>query len=462
MAESATEIPINIEENIKEAVKNVTEKPPSSIEGVAIAYLSLVIMAILPIFLGSFRSVKYLNDQKKSGERADTMSNKDALMFPLVASCALFGLYVFFQFFSKEYINLLLTVYFFFLGVLALSHLLSPIISFLVPASIPNVPYHIMFTRGERESLAHIVNYKFTTYDVICVIISLGLGAWYLFKKHWIANNLFGMAFAINGVELLHLNNVVTGCILLSGLFLYDIFWVSEPRHGAVAKSFEAPIKLVFPQDLLVNGLSAENFAMLGLGDIVVPGIFIALLRGSTRACSAARSSTSAPRSRRTPRCCTWCPRERGHAAAAGAAARRHPRAVQVGPPTPPSHTYTALLYLVPACVGTPLLLALLRGDIHALFRWAPPHPPHLPHLHCAAVPGARVRGHAAAAGAAARRHPRAVQVGPPTPPHTSHTYTALLYLVPACVGTPLLLALLRGDIHALFRYFREEKSFDI
>ncbi len=35
---------------------------------------------------------------------------------------------------------------------------------------------------------------------------------------------------------------------------------------------------VVFPQDLLINGLAADNFAMLGLGDIVIPGIFIALL----------------------------------------------------------------------------------------------------------------------------------------------------------------------------------------
>jgi hypothetical protein len=34
-----------------------------------------------------------------------------------------------------------------------------------------------------------------------------------------------------------------------------------------VAKSFDAPIKLIFPQDLLENGLLAANkFAMLGLG----------------------------------------------------------------------------------------------------------------------------------------------------------------------------------------------------
>ena len=35
---------------------------------------------------------------------------------------------------------------------------------------------------------------------------------------------------------------------------------------------------VVFPQDLLTKGLMADNFAMLGLGDIVIPGIFIALL----------------------------------------------------------------------------------------------------------------------------------------------------------------------------------------
>lgn len=62
--------------------------------------------------------------------------------------------------------------------------------------------------------------------------------------QHWIANNLFGIAFAINGVELLHLNNVVTGCILLCGLFVYDIFWVFGTNvMVTVAKSFEAPIK---------------------------------------------------------------------------------------------------------------------------------------------------------------------------------------------------------------------------
>ena len=34
----------------------------------------------------------------------------------------------------------------------------------------------------------------------------------------------------------------------------------------------------MFPMDLLEHGLGAQNFGMLGLGDIVVPGLYIALL----------------------------------------------------------------------------------------------------------------------------------------------------------------------------------------
>jgi len=72
-------------------------------------------------------------------------------------------------------------------------------------------------------------------------------------------------------------------------LFFYDIFWVFfTPVMVTVAKSFDAPIKLVWPKD--VSQITASGwmnlfrapekgvaFTMLGLGDIVIPGIFIAL-----------------------------------------------------------------------------------------------------------------------------------------------------------------------------------------
>ncbi len=37
-----------------------------------------------------------------------------------------------------------------------------------------------------------------------------------------------------------------------------------------VAKNFDAPIKIMFPKDL---GAEVFQFSMLGLGDIVIPGM---------------------------------------------------------------------------------------------------------------------------------------------------------------------------------------------
>ncbi len=37
-------------------------------------------------------------------------------------------------------------------------------------------------------------------------------------------------------------------------------------------------VLVVFPQDLLERGLGASNFAMLGLGDIVIPGKYMKMI----------------------------------------------------------------------------------------------------------------------------------------------------------------------------------------
>jgi len=67
----------------------------------------------------------------------------------------------------------------------------------------------------------------------------------------------------------------MVGMLMLWGLFFYDIFWVyGTDVMLTVAKSVEAPIKLMFP----FNWAEVPpKFSMLGLGDIVIPGVFVAL-----------------------------------------------------------------------------------------------------------------------------------------------------------------------------------------
>ncbi|KAK2168949.1 hypothetical protein LSH36_13g20028 [Paralvinella palmiformis] len=336
-------------QELNETTGNGTGKIPATPEGMAVAYGSLMVMALLPIFFGAFRSVKYHKEQKDSGEKQETMTSKDAAMFPIIASVTLFGLYIFFKIFSKEYINLLLTVYFFFLGVLALAHIFSPIFNKLIPVGFPNQCYHLLFTEGKGEKKEELMNYEFDRKDLACLTFCSLIGVWYLIKRHWIANNLFGLAFAVNGVEFLQLNRVSTGCILLGGLFVYDIFWVFGTNvMVTVAKSFEAPIKLVFPQDLLERGLAANNFAMLGLGDIVIPGIFIALLL---------RFDVSIHKNKRTYFYSSFIAYFLGLLATVIVMHYF-------------KHAQPALLYLVPACVGAPVAVALIKGEMKQMFSY--------------------------------------------------------------------------------------------
>lgn len=327
---------------------NATAKFVATPEGTALAYGSLVLMALLPIFFGALRSVS-CSKSKNAADMPETITSRDAARFPIIASCTLFGLYLFFKVFSQEYINLLLSVYFFVLGVLALSHTMSPLMASVFPTSFPNKQYQLLFIQGSGETREEIVNYEFDTKNMVCLLISSVVGVWYLLKKHWIANNLFGLAFALNGVELLHLNNVSTGCILLGGLFVYDVFWVFGTNvMVTVAKSFEAPIKLVFPQDLLEKGLEASNFAMLGLGDIVIPGIFIALLL---------RFDVSLKKNSRTYFYSSFLAYIFG-------------LGLTIFIMHTFKHAQPALLYLVPACVGFPVVVALFKGELTEMFRY--------------------------------------------------------------------------------------------
>ena len=40
---------------------------------------------------------------QENGEKPDSMTHKDAMMFPLVASCALLGLYIIFKVCMKDH-----------------------------------------------------------------------------------------------------------------------------------------------------------------------------------------------------------------------------------------------------------------------------------------------------------------------------------------------------------------------
>ncbi|XP_058079551.1 signal peptide peptidase-like isoform X1 [Magnolia sinica] len=222
--------------------------------------LNVILTACLTVYVGCYRSVK-------PTPPSETMSNEHAMRFPLVGSAMLLSLFLLFKFLSKDLVNAVLTCYFFMLGIIALSATLLPAIRRFLPKHWNEnlIVWHFPYFRS--------VELEFTKSQIVAAIPGTFFCAWYASQKHWLANNILGLAFCIQGIEMLSLGSFKTGAILLAGLFVYDIFWVFfTPVMVSVAKSFDAPIKLLFP-----TSDSSRPFSMLGLGDIVIPGIFVAL-----------------------------------------------------------------------------------------------------------------------------------------------------------------------------------------
>jgi len=238
----------------------------------AFAYGCTLVGATVPIWIGSKLGTKV--------SVTETMSAKDAYMFPIVGSVVLFGLYLAFLWFGKEYVNLVLTAYFLLFGVFALGATLSALISRVVYKDPSKKQSEISFRMPWSSSEEEPTKITYTPVSILCYTFSVGFCAWYAVTKHWVANNLLGISFSIQGVAMISPGTYSVGCVLLGLLFFYDIFWVfGTDVMVTVAKSFDGPIKLLFPKNVFtVASGEAFQFSMLGLGDIVLPGILIALL----------------------------------------------------------------------------------------------------------------------------------------------------------------------------------------
>jgi len=114
-----------------------------------------------------------------------------------------------------------------------------------------------------------------TPLDLVCLFISCLQMAFYVYSKSWIYNNILAIIFCIHALQFIFLGNFKNGAILLVLLFFYDIFFVfGTDVMVTVAKNIDAPIKLQFPRDLTAD---PPQYSILGLGDIVIPGIFVSM-----------------------------------------------------------------------------------------------------------------------------------------------------------------------------------------
>jgi len=314
-------------------------------------YLHLIIMAPLLVWTGCQRSL--IESQKAPEDsQAEVVSKKDAMQFPLIGSAVLFGLYVVVKFIKKEYLDVLISIYFAFLGAFGLfGTVQAPVTELLNLQGLKQYPVNFNYQFWRSKDNREPISFSFSMLDVAVFAVCSCISVAYALTKTWYLNNALGCAFSVQGIEMLSLGSFVIGCVLLCGLFVYDVFWVFGTEvMVAVAKGLNAPVKIMFPKAL---GVKPMPFSMLGLGDIVIPGIFVALMLRFDHKNGFAG----------TPYFLTnfvaYC---LGLLATVGV-----------------MHFFDAaqpaLLYLVPACIGAALATAAARGELKLLLNYSEEKP---------------------------------------------------------------------------------------
>jgi minor histocompatibility antigen H13 len=258
----------------------------------------LLVLATLTVTVGCVHAValelqadEYVEgggDLSQESDESQSLNAEDAYWFPIMGSCMLFGLFLLLKYLPVDFVKkILIPAY------------IVMICSFGLATNfvhLSKIVYSKLFSKKEGDVFSwglakELFNLPFvgpiSVLDIVGLIGAAGLVSVYWFGgKPFYLNNTMGVSFCLLALKLIRLDSFKTGTIMFAGLFLYDIFWVflSKPLIGSnvmvtVAKGIEAPILLRFPRENIdKDGVSKMEFSMLGLGDIVVPGMFLAML----------------------------------------------------------------------------------------------------------------------------------------------------------------------------------------
>lgn len=263
------------------------------------APVTLILTAIAVTFGAAFRALNYGKEMEKNrdlSEASITLDRSQALMIPVMSSLSLLTMFYLFSSVSQ-----LLTGFTAIASISSLYFCFSPYISHVKSQLSLSDPF-----------VSRCCSKSFTRIQALLLFLCISTVAAWLVSGHWILNNMLGISLCIAFVSHVRLPNIKVCAMLLVCLFVYDIFWVfysemffganvmvavatqqaSNPVHTVanslslpglqlITKKLELPVKIVFPRNLLggiVPGNAASDFMMLGLGDMAIPSMLLALV----------------------------------------------------------------------------------------------------------------------------------------------------------------------------------------
>ena len=295
-------------------------------------YPHILISALLPIYAGAHASLSrpssaakapvkrddHHDGQEEQKRRVAGLDPMDALLLPLMAGLMLTSLYFLIKWVDDPAVlNKILNWYCAVIGVWSLSQMIidsmSVFTSFVYPQirnkdgreskqilppsgaqpllSAPRLSSRIVNAISNIRTLpSQRLDVRIYIHNLVQARFQIGLQnitslflavvalAYFNFiAKPWWLTNLIGFAFAYSTLQIMSPTTSWTGTLLLSALFVYDVYFVFfTPLMVTVATQLDIPVKLIFPRPSRPSeNPSKQAFSMLGLGDVVLPGIMI-------------------------------------------------------------------------------------------------------------------------------------------------------------------------------------------
>ncbi|KAI4725207.1 peptidase A22B, signal peptide peptidase [Aureobasidium sp. EXF-10728] len=271
------------------------------------------------------------DEDEDSIQKMEGLSPSDAVIFPLLAGCTLGGLYLLIKYMGASLLNKVLRWYFSAMAIFSVAKLINDGLGVAEslcfphyyteggvlwkvsqperkaihsaictrPSPLPGVLGRVILPRRVLEGfwtlrgllrrkyrlqfhLSSLVKFKvtLTLRTILSTILALATIFYSNFvSDEWWLTNLQGFAFSYSALQLMSPTTFGTGSLILSALFFYDIYFVFyTPLMVTVATKLDVPIKLLFPRPLEDGQVAADRkLAMLGLGDIVIPGMMVGL-----------------------------------------------------------------------------------------------------------------------------------------------------------------------------------------
>lgn len=259
------------------------------------AVLALTSSAVATAAYASFRANDALWKQRATPGRLTLLTSTDllddhthvlqgdaALVFPIIATLSLVLLFFFLRSIGAVF-TALSTVS----GFFALLFTLWPFAEFFSK----RLPSRWTASANALQTATTIVALP----PAIVVVIS------WLLTGHWLPNNILGISLCILFATICKVPNLKVATMLFCGLFVYDIFFVFFSEHifgrnvmvevattaptnpaSTLASWLHLPINpvktLALPAKLMIPTSDGKHFAILGLGDIILPEVLLSYL----------------------------------------------------------------------------------------------------------------------------------------------------------------------------------------